>query len=100
MVGPAVLIMGFGRIELLSFLTALGYGYVVGLWRIAGGSKDGWIAMAVVIMAAAVDDAEERMQRCCTISVGSAYLMQNPQASCIDIDKAKGRGFSTLQKVH
>lgn len=61
MVGPAVPIIGLGRIELFSFLTALGYGYTVGLCRIPDGSKDGWTAMAVVILLAA-DDTEERMQ--------------------------------------
>lgn len=79
MVGPAALIISFGRIELFSFLTDLGYGYMVGLWRRPDGNKDGWMAMAVVIVVA-VADAERRMQMSLQ-SFGRFRLSHaNPQA--------------------
>lgn len=64
---------------------------MVGLWRRLGGSKDGWIAMAVVMMLAA-DDAKEQMQKLVQnlgrFRLGKVYHAKTP-SQVYDIDKDK-----------
>lgn len=81
---------------------------MVGLWRRLGGSKDGWIAMAVVMMLAA-DDAEEQMQTLLQnigrFRLGKVLSCKTPKAKCaisirIRYKYPVGTGSALCKQVH